>query len=148
MITNERERERHAIANTMVGVVLFFVLLASVLHYSGAWYSQFLPMSDSNTYDNHGQRYDVSRILTADYTLDVDAYERYSPLFLRYFPFRSRVVSWVVEEDTNWVVRRLPSRTACPLPPSPRWSCTRTCTTAGPSGGSGRAALLRNPIST
>ncbi|KAH6625020.1 OPT oligopeptide transporter protein-domain-containing protein [Chaetomium sp. MPI-SDFR-AT-0129] len=72
----------HAIANTMVGVVLFFVLLASVLHYSGAWYSQFLPMSDSNTYDNRGQRYDVSRILTADYTLDVEAYEGYSPLFL------------------------------------------------------------------
>ncbi|KAL2201399.1 OPT oligopeptide transporter protein-domain-containing protein [Corynascus similis CBS 632.67] len=72
----------HAIANTMIGVVLFFVLLASVLHYGGAWYSQYLPMSDSNTYDNTGKPYDVSRILSADYTLDVEAYNNYSPLFL------------------------------------------------------------------
>ncbi|KAK4238153.1 OPT oligopeptide transporter protein-domain-containing protein [Achaetomium macrosporum] len=72
----------HAIANTMIGVVLFFVFLASVLHYSGTWYSQYLPMSDSNTYDNTGKEYDVSRILTADYTLDVEAYNNYSPLFL------------------------------------------------------------------
>lgn len=68
----------------MIGVVLFFVFLASVLHYSGAWYSQYLPMSDSNTYDNTGKVYDVSRILSADYTLDVEAYNNYSPLFLRY----------------------------------------------------------------
>ncbi|KAK4157987.1 OPT oligopeptide transporter protein-domain-containing protein [Chaetomidium leptoderma] len=72
----------HAIANTMIGVVLFFVFLASVLHYSRTWYSQYLPMSDSNTYDNMGKQYDVSRILTADYTLDVEAYNNYSPLFL------------------------------------------------------------------
>ncbi|KAK3302024.1 OPT oligopeptide transporter protein-domain-containing protein [Chaetomium strumarium] len=72
----------HAIANTMIGVVLFFVLLASALHYSGTWYSQYLPMSDSNTYDNTGREYDVARILTADYTLDVEAYSNYSPLFL------------------------------------------------------------------
>ncbi|KAH6627817.1 OPT oligopeptide transporter protein-domain-containing protein [Chaetomium tenue] len=72
----------HAIANTMVGVVFFFVLLASALHYSGTWYSQYLPMSDSNTYDNTGKQYDVSRILSADYTLDVEAYNNYSPLFL------------------------------------------------------------------
>ncbi|KAK4137776.1 small oligopeptide transporter [Trichocladium antarcticum] len=72
----------HAIANTMIGVVVFFVFLASTLHYSGAWYSQYLPMSDSNTYDNTGKQYDVSRILSADYTLDVEAYNNYSPLFL------------------------------------------------------------------
>jgi hypothetical protein len=74
---------RHAIANTMIGVVFFFILLASVLHYSGVWYSQYLPMSDSSTYDNTGRHYNVSRILSADYTLDVDAYNNYSPLFLR-----------------------------------------------------------------
>ncbi|KAJ4292306.1 hypothetical protein N0V88_005938 [Collariella sp. IMI 366227] len=72
----------HAIANTMIGVVLFFVFLASVLHFSGAWYSQYLPMSDASTYDNTGNQYNVSRILSADYTLDVEAYNNYSPLFL------------------------------------------------------------------
>jgi hypothetical protein len=39
-------------------------------------------MSDSNTYDNLGNRYDTSRILTADFTLDEEAYKNYSPLFI------------------------------------------------------------------
>ena len=57
--------------------------MASVLHYSGTWYGWYLPMSDSSTYDNTGSRYNVSRILTADFTLDEEAYKNYSPLFLR-----------------------------------------------------------------
>ncbi|KAK3375461.1 OPT family small oligopeptide transporter [Podospora didyma] len=72
----------HAIANTMIGVVTFFIFGASVLHYGGAWYAEFLPMSDSSTYDNTGKSYNVSRILTADFTLDEEAYKNYSPLFL------------------------------------------------------------------
>jgi OPT family small oligopeptide transporter len=72
----------HAIANTMIGVVVFFIFLASALHYSGAWYSQFLPMSDSSTYDNTGKHYDVHRVLTPQFTLDEEAYKNYSPLFL------------------------------------------------------------------
>ncbi|KAK5664118.1 hypothetical protein OQA88_333 [Cercophora sp. LCS_1] len=72
----------HAIANTMIGVVVFFIFLASILHYTGAWYSQFLPMSDSSTYDNTGRHYNVSRVLTPEFTLDEEAYAKYSPLFL------------------------------------------------------------------
>lgn len=74
---------RHAIANTMLGVILFFVLLTSVLHYTNTWYGWYLPMSDSSTYDNTGAQYNVSRILTPDLMLDVEAYNNYSPLFLR-----------------------------------------------------------------
>ena len=40
-------------------------------------------MSDSNTYDNMGQPYNTSRILTPDFTLDEEAYQNYSPLFIR-----------------------------------------------------------------
>ncbi|KAK3943027.1 OPT family small oligopeptide transporter [Diplogelasinospora grovesii] len=72
----------HAIANTLIGVVVFFLFLASVLHYSGTWYAQFLPMSDSSTYDNTGSPYNVSRILTPEFTLNEEAYKNYSPLFL------------------------------------------------------------------
>ncbi|KAK4167580.1 putative sexual differentiation process protein [Cladorrhinum sp. PSN259] len=72
----------HAIANTMIGVLVFFVFLASTLHYSGTWYSWYLPMSDSSTYDNTGKHYDVSRVLSADFRLDEVAYKNYSPLFL------------------------------------------------------------------
>ncbi|KAI0552026.1 OPT oligopeptide transporter protein-domain-containing protein [Xylaria curta] len=72
----------HAIANTLIGVVMFFIGLASYLHYTGAWFSQFLPMSDASTYDNTGAVYNVSRVLTPEYTLDEVAYQSYSPLFI------------------------------------------------------------------
>jgi hypothetical protein len=80
--------DRHAIANTLIGVGFFYVFMAAVLHYTGTWYGAFLPMSDSSTYDNTGAAYNVSRILTADFTLNEEAYKSYSPLFLRY------ILSW------------------------------------------------------
>ncbi|KAI1268491.1 OPT oligopeptide transporter protein-domain-containing protein [Xylariaceae sp. FL1019] len=72
----------HAIANTLIGVVSFFVVLASFFHYTGAWYSMYLPMNDASTYDNTGSFYDVSRVLTPDFLLDENAYQAYSPLFI------------------------------------------------------------------
>ncbi|KAI0180949.1 small oligopeptide transporter [Hypoxylon sp. FL1284] len=72
----------HAIANTTIGVIIFYVILSTFFHYTGVWYSQFLPMSDSSTYDNTGSLYNVSRILTPDFTLDEEAYKAYSPVFI------------------------------------------------------------------
>ncbi|MCJ1278809.1 hypothetical protein MMC21_006627 [Puttea exsequens] len=72
----------HAIANTLIGVVLFFWFTTLGVHYSGIWYSDYLPMSDSQSYDNTQNLYNVSKILTPDYTLDLAKYEAYSPLFL------------------------------------------------------------------
>ncbi|KAJ4144693.1 hypothetical protein LMH87_003566 [Akanthomyces muscarius] len=72
----------HAIANTLLGVVLFFICLSSVLHYSGAWYSPYLPMSDAGTYDNRGKAYNTTKILTPQFTLNEPAYKAYSPLFI------------------------------------------------------------------
>ncbi|KAI1110286.1 OPT oligopeptide transporter protein-domain-containing protein [Nemania sp. NC0429] len=72
----------HAIANTLIGVVLFFLIFASFFHYTGTWYSQYLPISDASTYDNTGARYNVSRVLTPEFTLNEEAYRAYSPLFI------------------------------------------------------------------
>ncbi|KAF4827716.1 Sexual differentiation process protein isp4 [Colletotrichum tropicale] len=72
----------HAIANTLIGVVTFFLIGASAFHYSGVWYAQYLPMSDSGTYDNTGSPYNTSRILTPQLTLNEEAYKAYSPLFI------------------------------------------------------------------
>ncbi|KAF5532718.1 sexual differentiation process isp4 [Fusarium mexicanum] len=72
----------HAIANTVIGVVLFFVIGSSFLHYGGAWYAEYLPMSDSSVYDNKGNLYNTSRILTKNFELDEEEYKNYSPLFL------------------------------------------------------------------
>lgn len=72
----------HAIANTLVGLIAFFWITTLGIHYSGAWYSEYLPISDSGSYDNTGNAYNVSRILTPEFELDEEAYRNYSPLFL------------------------------------------------------------------
>ena len=72
----------HAVANTLIGVVLFFMLTAIGLHYSNWGYANYLVMSSSDSYDNTGGTYNVSRILTPDYELDLAKYQSYSPLFL------------------------------------------------------------------
>ncbi|KAM5351346.1 hypothetical protein ACJ41O_004069 [Fusarium nematophilum] len=72
----------HAIANTLIGVGAFFIVLSSFFHYGGVWYAEYLPMSDSSTYDNTGALYNTSRILTPDFTLDEEEYKNYSPLFI------------------------------------------------------------------
>lgn len=72
----------HAIANTLIGMVIFFWVVTAGVHYSGTWYGKYLPISDSNSYDNTAQEYNVSKILTPEYTLDIAKYNDYSPLYL------------------------------------------------------------------
>lgn len=72
----------HAIANTLIGMVIFFWITTLGLHYSGHWYAAYLPISDSSSYDNTGSVYNVSKILTPEFTLDLEKYRSYSPLFL------------------------------------------------------------------
>jgi OPT family oligopeptide transporter len=72
----------HAIANTLIGVVVFYSVGCALLHFTGVWYAAYLPMSDPNTYANTGSTYNVSRILTPEFTLDEEAYHGYSPLFV------------------------------------------------------------------
>jgi len=69
-------------ANIMCGFVFFFWICTPILYYSNAWFSQYMPISSRGSYDNTGAAYNITRILTADSTLDVAAYEAYSPLFL------------------------------------------------------------------
>jgi len=72
----------HAIANTMIGLVCFIIIPALGIHYTGAYYSAWLPMSTGGSFDNTGAAYNVSMILTPEYTLDPELYRAYSPLFL------------------------------------------------------------------
>jgi hypothetical protein len=39
-------------------------------------------MSDSNTYDNQAQEYNVTKILKPDFSLDLQKYKEYSPVML------------------------------------------------------------------
>jgi OPT family small oligopeptide transporter len=70
-----------ATANTLIGLLLFVIIPALGIHYSGAWYSDYFPMQDSSSYDNTGSTYNVSKILT-NYQFDEAKYQAYSPIFL------------------------------------------------------------------
>jgi OPT family small oligopeptide transporter len=73
----------HAIGNTLIGVLTFYIFGGMALHYGGAWYAKYLPISDSGIYDNMGKNYNVTRVAnTAELTLNEAAYKEYSPLFL------------------------------------------------------------------
>ncbi|PNP38606.1 hypothetical protein TGAMA5MH_09477 [Trichoderma gamsii] len=72
----------HAIANTLISVVVFYIGLSALLHYSGTWYASFLPMSDASIYDNTGAKYNISRIVDPGIILNEESYKKYSPLFI------------------------------------------------------------------
>ena len=72
----------HAIGNTMIGVILWFWIVASALHWSGVWYADYLPFSDPTSWDNTQNVYDVTKILTPTFDLDLEKYKNYSPIFL------------------------------------------------------------------
>ena len=72
----------HAIANVLIGIVVFFIFISMGVHFSGAWYSNFLPVQSSDSYDNTGHVYNVTRILDSNVQLNVTAYNEYSPVFL------------------------------------------------------------------
>ncbi|KAK3956275.1 OPT oligopeptide transporter protein-domain-containing protein [Pseudoneurospora amorphoporcata] len=72
----------HAIANVVGGVTFFFVIVSLGIQYSNTWYSAHLPVQESHSYDNTGNKYDVHRILNGNLHFDEEKYHNYSPLYL------------------------------------------------------------------
>ncbi|KII91025.1 hypothetical protein PLICRDRAFT_28874 [Plicaturopsis crispa FD-325 SS-3] len=69
-------------ANVFGGFVFFFWFLTPILYFTNVWNSKYMPISSRGSYDNTGAPYDVSLITNADSSLNITAYEAYSPLFL------------------------------------------------------------------
>jgi OPT family small oligopeptide transporter len=66
----------------MIGVIVFYLIIAPALHWTNTWYANYMPFFDRNSWDNTQSTYNITRILTPDHTLDVAKYEEYSPIFL------------------------------------------------------------------
>lgn len=92
-----------AMANFGVTIVLFYWLFLAILHvrlpffpvflelvisvyrvlqYSNLWYSAYLPILSSYSFDNTASIYNVSRIINSDFSFNLQAYKEYSPPFL------------------------------------------------------------------
>ncbi|KAH8434376.1 small oligopeptide transporter, OPT family [Aspergillus melleus] len=72
----------HALLNTLVGLIVFVIITTIGIAYTGALYSDYLPINTSTTYDNTQQTYNVSRILGPGFSFDERKYKEYSPMFL------------------------------------------------------------------
>ncbi|KDQ12567.1 hypothetical protein BOTBODRAFT_412338 [Botryobasidium botryosum FD-172 SS1] len=69
-------------ANIGVGFFVSAWLLTPILYYTNTWYGKFLPMSSGASYDNQMNNYNVSRVINADFTFNLEGYQNYSPQFL------------------------------------------------------------------
>lgn len=71
-----------AAMNVVGGLVVVMWVIAPIAYYSNWLYSSFMPILSASVFDNRGQVYDVSRILTSDFMFDRAAYAEYSRVFL------------------------------------------------------------------
>ncbi|CAL1708066.1 unnamed protein product [Somion occarium] len=69
-------------ANIFAAFAFFFWILTPLLYYTNTWYAQYMPISSRTSFDNSGHVYNVTRIINADHTFNVEKYKTYSPLFL------------------------------------------------------------------
>jgi hypothetical protein len=53
-----------------------------LLQYTNVWYSAYLPLVSSDTFDNTGKQYNVSQIINSDSSFNLQDYKAYSPIFL------------------------------------------------------------------
>jgi hypothetical protein len=72
----------HAHINTLIGLIVFVILTTIGITYTGSWYSDYLPMNTSQTFDNTQSAYNVTRVLGPNFTFDLAKYKDYSPMFL------------------------------------------------------------------
>ena len=88
-------------ANMGLTIVIFYWVMAPILYvrrstfsrsrrgfltilwqYTNVWYSSYLPLVSSRSFDNTGKTYNVSQIINDDLSFNLEAYKAYSPLFL------------------------------------------------------------------
>ena len=71
-----------AAMNVVGGLVIVMWIIAPIAYYSNWLYSSFMPILSTAVFDNTGNVYDVSKILTKDFLFDREAYHAYSRVYL------------------------------------------------------------------
>jgi OPT family small oligopeptide transporter len=68
--------------NQAIGMFLVSFGIVLPVYYKNIWSTGYLPLNSPDVFDNTGNPYSVDGILNPDYTLNVTAYEAYSPPYL------------------------------------------------------------------
>ncbi|KAJ6618832.1 OPT oligopeptide transporter [Mycena sp. CBHHK59/15] len=69
-------------ANCFAAIAIFYLFIAPILYYTGVWYSDYLPLISSSTFDNTGSTYNISKVVNSDYTFNEEKYKAYSPMYI------------------------------------------------------------------
>lgn len=72
----------HAHFNTLVGLFVFVIITTIGISFTNTWYSDYLPINTSTTFDNTQNAYNVTHILGPNFSFDAEKYRNYSPMFL------------------------------------------------------------------
>ncbi|KAI1825538.1 OPT-domain-containing protein [Xylaria intraflava] len=68
--------------NVIGGLVIVMWVIAPIAYYFNVFYSSYMPILSSSVFDNTGQVYNVSKILTPDFLFDRAAYSKYSRVYM------------------------------------------------------------------
>lgn len=71
-----------ALVNNFFGMLLVGFCVIVPVYFANVWNTAYFPINSYDVFDNTGNNYNVSRILNSDFTLNVEAYEAYSPAYL------------------------------------------------------------------
>ncbi|KAB8077449.1 OPT oligopeptide transporter protein-domain-containing protein [Aspergillus leporis] len=68
--------------NAFAVVVIFYFFLSPILYYTNVWYSAYLPLLSSSTFDNTGASYNISRVVDENLNFVESKYQAYSPMYV------------------------------------------------------------------
>ncbi|KAH3902539.1 oligopeptide transporter OPT1 SCDLUD_000118 [Saccharomycodes ludwigii] len=68
--------------NTYASVLFFFGMILPILYFTNTWYAKYMPVISGSTYDNTQAKYNVTKIINSDYSINFEKYKQYSPLFV------------------------------------------------------------------
>lgn len=74
-----------SIVNIGVGFILFIYIVVPITYWGDAYQARKFALFSSQLFTDHGKTYNVTRVMTPDFTFDSPAYESYSKLYLSAF---------------------------------------------------------------
>ncbi|KAK9284495.1 hypothetical protein L1049_023668 [Liquidambar formosana] len=75
-----------AINNIMIGFIIAFYIITPIAYWTNSFEAKRFPIFSSNTFDIHGQRYNVSNVIKEEsFTFDENGYNSYSQMYMSIF---------------------------------------------------------------
>lgn len=71
-----------AAMNVIGGLAVVMWIVAPIMYYCNVAYTSYMPILSTAVFDNQGEMYNVTRILTPEFLFDREAYQSYSRVFL------------------------------------------------------------------